>query len=99
MSEDAPRAEALSHPDLVATGAAMREAWRAEQEAAARDARESWTHRQTVTDRLRAHMHRGDTLTVTVAGHRLIGTVEEVGDDLLALRTPSGRGRPSTNSS
>jgi hypothetical protein len=92
VSEESRRAESLSHhPDLAATGAAMREAWRAEQEAAARDARESWTHRQTVTDRLRAHMHRGDTLTVTVAGHRLIGTVEEVGDDLLALRTPSGR--------
>jgi hypothetical protein len=90
--EESSGAESLSHhPDLASTGAAMREAWRAEQEAAARDARESWTHRQTVTDRLRAHMHRGDTLTVTVAGHRLTGTVDEVGNDLLALRTASGR--------
>jgi hypothetical protein len=79
------------HPDLAATGAAMRAAWREEQEAATRDAAEDWQHRQTLADRLRAHMHRGDGLTVTVLGRRLVGFVEEVGEDVLALRTASGR--------
>jgi hypothetical protein len=79
------------HPDLAATGAAMRAAWRAEQEAATRDARADWTHRLTLVDRLRAHMHRGDTLVVAVAGHGVTGSVEEVGDDLLALMSPGGR--------
>ncbi len=69
----------------------MRAAWRAEQDAATRDATEDWQHRQTLVDRLRAHMHRGDGLTVTVLGRRLVGFVEEVGDDVLALRTVSGR--------
>ena len=69
----------------------MREEWRAEQQAATRDAHEHWTHRQTLAERLRAHMHRGDTLRVDVAGECVIGNVEEVGDDLLGLRTPVGR--------
>ena len=58
------------HPDLAATSAAMRAAWREEQEAATRDAAEDWHHRQTLVDRLRAHMHRGDGVTVTVLGRR-----------------------------
>ena len=65
--------------------------WRAEQDAATRDAAEDWAHRQTLEDRLRAHMHRGDEITVTIGGHRVVGTVEEVGTDLLALRSSSGR--------
>jgi hypothetical protein len=90
--DDGTSPDGLSqHPDLASTGAAMREEWRAEQEAATRDAHEDWTHRQSLTDRLRTHMHRGDTLLVAVAGERVIGHVEEVGDDLLALRTPAGR--------
>ena len=79
------------HPDLATTSAAMRAAWREEQEAATREAAEDWQHRQTMVDRLRAHMHRGDGLTVTVLGRRLIGFVEEVGEDVLALRTATGR--------
>ncbi len=69
----------------------MRAEWRAEQEAATRDAAEDWQHRRTLTDRLREFMHRGDGLQVTVVGRRLTGFVEEVGDDLLALQTTSGR--------
>ena len=86
-----PPDELSEHPDLADTSAAMRATWRAEQDAATRDAVEDWAHRQTLVDRLRAHMHRGDDLTVTVAGHRLVGTVEEVGPDLLAIRASSGR--------
>jgi hypothetical protein len=79
------------HPDLGETAAAMRAAWRAEQEAATRDAVEDWAHRRTLEDRLRASMHRGDEVTVAVGDHRVVGTVEEVGADLLALRTHAGR--------
>jgi hypothetical protein len=83
--------ELSQHPDLASTGASMRAAWREEQEASTRDAHRDWEHRLTLVDRLRAHMHRGDALRATVAGHHLAGTVEEVGPDLLALRTASGR--------
>jgi hypothetical protein len=79
------------HPDLAATSATMRAAWREEQEAATRDAAEDWQHRLTLVDRLRAHMHRGDGVTVAVLGRRFVGFVEEVGDDVVALRTASGR--------
>ena len=62
----------------VARGAGSRDARRGRGLAAPR----------TLVDRLRAHMHRGDGID----GHgrsvaALVGIVEEVGDDLLALRT------------
>jgi hypothetical protein len=69
----------------------MRAEWREEQEAATRDAAEDWVHRQTIEDRLRAHMHRGDTLAMVVAGQRFVGEAEEVGATLVALRTAAGR--------
>jgi hypothetical protein len=76
-----------AHPDLGATGASMREQWRAEQEAAMKDAVESRAHRLTLQDRFREHMHRGDRIAVTVAGRRIAGVPEEIGADLLAVRT------------
>lgn len=77
-----------AHPDLAAAGASLREEWRAEQEAATRDAHESLRHRLTLADRLREHMHRGDRLAVVVCGtQRFMGTVVEVGTDLVAVRT------------
>ena len=89
MSDQGDGLEA--HPDLGAAGATMREAWRAEQEAATKDAVEARAHRQTLQDRFREHMHRGDRIAVTVAGQRIAGVPEEIGDDLLAVRTLSGR--------
>jgi hypothetical protein len=86
-----PPDELSEHPDLSATGAAMRAAWRAEEEAATRDAAEHWQHNLALADRMRAYMHHGDAVAVVVAGRRLTGLVEEVGADLLALRTASGR--------
>ncbi len=79
------------HPDLEAVGGAMREEWRADQEAATRDAAEDFHHRRTLHDAFTEHMHRGDRLAVTVAGYRVAGIPEEVGPDLLALRTLFGR--------
>ena len=38
----------------------MRAEWRAEQEAATRDAAEDWSHRQTLSTGCAAHMHPGD---------------------------------------
>jgi hypothetical protein len=82
--------DALAHPDLGPVGAAMRAEWRAEQDAAARDAAEHWQQRRTLHDRLVEHQHRGDRIAVTVAGHRVAGVPEMVGADVLALRTCAG---------
>jgi hypothetical protein len=89
MTEQTDGMEA--HPDLAATGASMREEWRSEQEAATKDAAEAWAHRQTLQDRFRAHMHRGDRIALTIGGQRIAGIPDEVGDDLLAVRNLGGR--------
>lgn len=90
MSDETDALDPLAaHPDLAAAAAALREEWRAEQEAATRDAHESLRHRLTLADRLREHMHRGDRLAVVVCGvQRFVGTVVEVGADLVAVRSP-----------
>ncbi|HEX5096997.1 MAG TPA: hypothetical protein VFX21_13315 [Acidimicrobiia bacterium] len=80
-----------AHPDLAGASAAMREEWRAEQDAAAADAAEQWRHRRTLADRFVEHMHAGDRVAVTVGGHRVTGIPEEAGADLVALRTVFGR--------
>lgn len=72
-------------PDLGAAGAAMREEWRAEQDATTRDAAEQWQHSRTLLDIAREFMHRGDRVAITVAGHRTVGVVIEVADDRIAL--------------
>lgn len=78
-------------PDLGATGAAMRAEWRAEQEAAARDAVEAWQHGRTLVDVLVDCMHRGDRVALDAAGHRVIGEVADVGPDVVSLMALSGR--------
>jgi len=70
---------------------ALRERWRSEQEAETRDALDAWQHRRTMTDVLREHMLAGDRLAVTAAGFRVAGVPDELGPDLLALRTFAGR--------
>jgi hypothetical protein len=79
-------------PDLGATGAAMREEWRAKQEAVTNDAAEQWRHSRTLLDLARDHMHRGDVVAVTVAGHEAIGEVVEVARDRIALLGDESRG-------
>jgi hypothetical protein len=71
--------------DLGATGAAMRDEWRTEQEAATHDAAEQWRHSRTFLDLARDHMHRGDRVAVTAGGHRAIGEIVEVARDRIAL--------------
>jgi hypothetical protein len=72
-------------PDLGATGAAMREEWRTEQEAVTDDAAEQWRHSRTLLDFARDHMHRGDRVAITVAGHRAVGEIVEVASDRIAV--------------
>jgi hypothetical protein len=79
------------HPDLARVAGEMRAEWRAEQDAAAADAAEHWRHRRTLTDWLCERMHAGDVVGAIVAEQRFVGRVEEVGDDLLALRGSFGR--------
>ena len=63
----------------------MREEWRTEQEAATDDAAEQWRHSRTLLDLARDHMHRGDRVVITVAGHRATGEIVEVARDRIAL--------------
>lgn len=86
-----PRDGDADHPDLSGVAGEMRAVWRAEQEDATADAAAHWRHSRGVADWLRDHMHTGDRVAVTVPGQRFVGTVEEVGDDLVALRGPFGR--------
>jgi len=79
------------HPDLSRVAGEMRAEWRAEQEAAAADAGEQWRHGRSLADWLRDRMHAGDRIEVTIATRSFVGIVEEVGDDLVALRGFLGR--------
>ncbi|MDQ1382980.1 MAG: hypothetical protein QOG65_359 [Actinomycetota bacterium] len=79
------------HPDLTGIAGEMRAEWRAEQESAAADAAAQWRHGRSLTDWLRARMHAGDRIAVRVASQFFVGLVDEVGDDLLALRCGFGR--------
>jgi hypothetical protein len=83
--------EHSDHPDLTGVAGVMRAEWRAEQEAATADAAEQWRHGRSLADWLCERMHAGDRIAVTVAEQLFVGLVEEVGDDLLALRCTFGR--------
>ena len=83
--------EHSDHPDLTGIAGLMRAEWRAEQEAATADAAAQWRHHRSLADWLCERMHAGDRIAVTVAAQSFTGLVEEVGDDLLALRCAFGR--------
>lgn len=87
----ARRTDPVQHPDLARVAGEMRAEWRAEQDAAAADAAEHWRHTRTLTDWLRDRMHAGDVVGAVLSQQRFVGRVEEVGDDLLALRCAFGR--------
>lgn len=69
----------------------MRAEWRAEQAAAAEDAAAQWRHGRVLNDWLTERMHAGDRLAVRVADQRFVGIVEELGPDLIGLRSAVGR--------
>jgi hypothetical protein len=48
-------------------------------------------NRKSLHDRFLEHMREGDRLAIIAAGQRYAGTIEEVGEDLVALRTLFGR--------
>jgi hypothetical protein len=76
---------------LGATGAAMRAEWRTEQEGVTDDAAEQWRHSRTLLDLARDLMHRGDHVTITVAGHLATGMIVEVASDRIAVLDDSRR--------
>ncbi len=82
--------EHSDHPDLTGVAGEMRAAWRAEQETTAADAAAQWRHGRTLVNWLCERMHAGDRIAVTAVEQPFVGLVEEVGDDLLALRCASG---------
>lgn len=77
--------------DLSSFAADLREGWRSEQESFTAEAEVAWRHRQSLSDVLAAHRHRGDVLAVQVLGRTFTGPVVGVGDDLLALHSSDGR--------
>src|SRR5689334_6042846 len=81
----------LGNPDARAVDAAVKSEWRAEQEAATADALDGWRHDRTLRDIALEVVHRSDRLSVTLPHAHFLGTVEAVGDDLLAIRAVSGR--------
>ena len=81
----------LGNPDAEATVTAMREEWRAEQDAATADAADDWRHRRTLRDIALETLHRGDPIVALLPNVRFHGEVEAIGPDLIALRTVSGR--------
>ena len=78
-------------PELdLATAAALRAEWRAEEAEWSRAARERWEHGRSLVDVLRDCMHRGDTVAVEVGPLTFTGTVRSVGDDVVRIETPEG---------
>jgi hypothetical protein len=77
--------------ELAELAAAGRSEWRDAREAEVRDAAEHWAHTRTLHDATLDWLHHGDALAVDVAGIRLRGEVADVGEDLIVLRTASGR--------
>ena len=90
-SEQPDRPDHADHPDLTGVAGEMRAQWRAEQEAAAADAAAQWRYGRGTVDWLCDRMHAGDRVAATVGTRPFVGLVEEVGDDLVALRSASGR--------
>ena len=88
---DDPMAQLSLHPDLARTGAALRAEWRDEEEEWMRAAAQHWAHGRDIHDVTRDLMHRGDTVEALVTGRSFIGLVSFVGDDVMELRTGSGR--------
>ena len=94
MVQSQPQSEwgnAPAHPDLRATASAMRETFRAEQEAETAEALDDWRHRRSLRDIALEMVHRGDPIVAILEHVRFYGDVEAVGGNLLAIRTVLGR--------
>jgi hypothetical protein len=83
--------DGLDHPDLTRVGASVRSEWRAEEQAATRDAMERWRRARTLVDWLVERMHAGDTIAAAIGPQTFTGAVDEVGRDTLGLRTSFAR--------
>jgi hypothetical protein len=76
------------HGDAAAT---VRAEWRADEEEWTAAAVAQWSHGRTLLERVRHHMHRGDTLDVELGTTRVIGRVVAVGADVFAVDSVGGR--------
>jgi hypothetical protein len=85
-----PCGDALARRRLCARAAELRAEWRAEEEEWTRAALERFEHGRTLTDVLRAAMHRGDEVLLGLGADALRGVLTHVGDDWCALDTPAG---------
>ena len=65
--------------------------WRADAEAAEREAARAARRRRSVADVARIHMARGDEVVLALPGRRFAGAVRAAAGDLVALDTPTGR--------
>jgi hypothetical protein len=83
--------DGLDHPDLARVGASMRAEWHADADVATREAEEQWRRSRTIVDWLLERMHAGDTIAASCAGQRFTGRVDEVGPDVVGMRTAFAR--------
>jgi hypothetical protein len=85
------RPDPLARAGIGDAAAAARAAWRADEEEWTRAAAEQWHHGRTLVDVLREHLHRGDTVALTIGTTTVTGTLGAVGEDLVSMVTPDGR--------
>ena len=74
----------------LATAAALRAEWRAEEAAWTRAALEQWEHDRTFVDVLQSSLHRGDRVALEFPGRTFTGVLTAVGDDVARLATVDG---------
>jgi hypothetical protein len=80
----------LERAGIDDAAAAARAMWREDEEEWTRAAVEQWHHGRTLVDVLRDHLHRGDTVAVTVGSTTVTGVLEAVGDDVVSVATHDG---------
>ena len=77
-------------PELAHAARSARAEWRRDEEEYLRAAEEHWAHQQTLREVVRALMHRGDTITVSIGAAGFTGRAVAVGDDWFELDTVGG---------
>jgi hypothetical protein len=76
--------------DDIATAAALRAEWQAEEAEWSRAASDRWEHERSLVDVLRDCMHRGDTVALDVGEQRFTGLLTSVGTDVVRVAGPDG---------
>jgi hypothetical protein len=89
-TELVPRDPSALGPDLAAAAGALRDEWRLDEEEYTRAAVQQWTHSRGLIDVARDLLHRGDVVALDLGAKTFTGTIVDVGDDFLRLRTAGG---------